>query len=177
MSHMNIDNSVGSIEGITRSWIPKYILNFGIKMTAPNISISLATEEDAPALASVMTAAFAGSDAAYPLIWGSAGEGTHDMVSVKGLFTPVQKEGRVTFKAVDEANGKLVGFATWNMPKEKKEEPKTAETAGGLPPIPGVNLELWGEKVGGPRKFFDRDVDAEKDIRMFFSLYSLLKPR
>jgi len=139
-------------------------------MSIPNISISLATEEDAPALGSVMTAAFAASDAAYPLIWGSAPEGTHDMIAVKGLFTPVQQEGRVTFKAVDEANGRLVGFSTWNMPKEKKDEPQTAEKAGGLPPLPGVNLELWGEKVGGPRKFYDRDVDASKDILLSFFL-------
>lgn len=137
-------------------------------MALPNISISFATEEDAPALASVMTAAFAASDAAYPLIWGSAGDGTHDMIAVQGLFTPVEQEGRNTFKAVDETTGKLIGFATWNIPKEKKEEPKTAEKAGGLPPIPGVNLELWGEKVGGTRRFFDRDVDAGKDMRMLF---------
>jgi hypothetical protein len=137
------------------------------------ISISLATEEDAPAIASVMTAAFVTSDAAYSLIWGSAAEGTHDIIAKKGLFTPVQKEGRVTFKAVDEANGKLVGFATWDMPKEKQDESQTATKEGGLPPLPGVNLELWGEKVGGTRKFSGRDVDDEKDMCMFpFSILS-----
>ncbi|KUJ11994.1 uncharacterized protein LY89DRAFT_688477 [Mollisia scopiformis] len=138
-------------------------------MATSNISISLATEDDAQALASVMTAAFAASDAAYPLIWGSAEEGTHDAISVKGLFTPVQKEGRITFKAVDDVSGKLVGFATWNMPKEKPVvPPQAAEKMGGLPPLPGVNLELWGAKVAGPRKFYDRDFDVYQDILLSF---------
>lgn len=143
-------------------------------MPASNITISLAAEEDASAIASVMTAAFAASDAAYPLVWGSVAEGTHDKVAEKGLFTPVQKEGRVTFKTVDEATGKLVGFATWVMPKEKKVEPQAGKKEGGLPPLPGVNLELWGEKVGGTRKFSQRDVDEEKDI-CTFSLFSHLQ--
>jgi hypothetical protein len=71
-------------------------------MAPPSITTTLATEEDALRLASVMTAGFAASDVAYPLIWGSAPEGTHDTIAINGLFTPVQKEGRVTFKAIDE---------------------------------------------------------------------------
>lgn len=79
----------------------------------------------------------------------------------------MQRDDRVTFKAVDEDNGKVVGFVSWTLPKEQKEgEGKKEGKGGGLPPIPGVNLELWGEKVGGPRKFSDRDVDREKDLCM-----------
>ena len=136
-------------------------------MPPASISTSLATEEDAPALVSVMTAAFAASDAAYPLIWGAVGDGVHDMVAVKGLFTPVQKEGRLTFKAVDTQSGKIVGLSTWNMPKAKmdvNEEAAKKEPKGGLPDIPGVNMDLWNEKVDGPKKSYYRDVDPTKDI-------------
>ncbi|KAE8453020.1 hypothetical protein EG329_012207 [Mollisiaceae sp. DMI_Dod_QoI] len=135
-------------------------------MSTSNVSISLATEDDASALASVMTAAFSACDAAYPLIWGSAPEGTHEMLAEKGLFSPVQKEGRFTFKAVDETNGKLVGFATWNMPKEKVVGSQAGEQKGGLPELPWVNMELWNEKTGRPKKFHDRDVDDSKDIML-----------
>ncbi|KAH9210871.1 hypothetical protein DL95DRAFT_392979, partial [Leptodontidium sp. 2 PMI_412] len=90
-------------------------------MPPPSITTQLATEDDAPALASIMTAAFSAADAAYPLIWGSAAEGTHDMISIVGLFTPVQKPERVTYKAVDEETQKVVGFATWTLPKGKLE--------------------------------------------------------
>lgn len=57
-------------------------------MGPPNITTTLATEKDAPQIASVMTSAFAASDAAYSLIWGSAEEDTHDKVSIFGLFSP-----------------------------------------------------------------------------------------
>lgn len=94
------------------------------------------------------------------------------MVALKGLFTPLQKEGRVTFKALD--GEKVVGFATWNLPKPKVEEPitqsedkgrgeKEGEKGAGLPQIPGVNTELWGEKVEGPKTFYYRDVEPSKD--------------
>jgi hypothetical protein len=51
----------------------------------------------------------------------------------------VQKPDRVTIKAVDAKNEKLVGFATWNLPKEKVPEKR----AVGFPDLPGVNMELW----------------------------------
>jgi hypothetical protein len=71
--------------------------------TQPNITTTLA---------SIMTAAFSASDAAYQLIWSrpEAAEGIHDAVAVQGLFSPVQQEHRLTFKAMD--GEKLVGFAT-----------------------------------------------------------------
>ncbi|KAF8862419.1 acyl-CoA N-acyltransferase [Acephala macrosclerotiorum] len=139
-------------------------------MSASTVSISLAAEDDASAIASITTAAFAACDAAYPLIWGSAPEGTHDMIAEKGLFTPVQKEDRVTFKAVDDASGKIVGFVTWNMPKEKAVVSQTGKgkKGAGLPDLPGVNMELWGDKVAGPRQFYDRDVDVSKDMHLSF---------
>ena len=146
-------------------------------MAPPSITTTLATEEDASRLASIMTASFAASDVAYTLIWGSAPEGTHDMISVKGLFTPVQKEGRVTFKAVDETE-KIVGFATWNLPKEKvPEKAGDGEKGGGLPPLPGVNIELWEDKSSGPKEFYYRDVDPTKDIRRcILKPFGLIKP-
>ncbi|CZR59730.1 uncharacterized protein PAC_09624 [Phialocephala subalpina] len=139
-------------------------------MSASALSISLAAEEDASAIASLTTVAFAACDAAYPLIWGSAQEGTHDMIAEKGLFTPVQKEGRITFKAVDDASGKIVGFVTWIMPKEKVvvSQAGLGQKGIGLPDLPGVNMELWGEKVAGPRQFHDRDVDESKDMHLSF---------
>jgi hypothetical protein len=147
-------------------------------MPPATISICLATEDDAPSLASVMTTAFASSDKAYPLIWGSAKEGTHDMVTEKALFSPVQKEGRVTYKAVDTQSGRMVGFATWNMPKAKVAMSETVgkeERKGWLPELPGVNMELWNEKAAGPKKFYERDVDPSKDIRTspFISIFHL----
>ncbi|TVY52976.1 hypothetical protein LCER1_G005961 [Lachnellula cervina] len=132
-------------------------------MSPPPPKIILATEEDAPALASLTTASFAASDAAYPLIWGSAPPGTHDTVSLNGLFSPVQKSDKVTLKAVHE-NGELVGLATWNMPKESL--PVKAAGGAGLPVIPRVNMELWNEMVMGLKGCYDRDVDLLKDICM-----------
>ncbi|KAL5326441.1 hypothetical protein ACEPPN_004126 [Leptodophora sp. 'Broadleaf-Isolate-01'] len=139
-------------------------------MPPPSITTQLATEDDAPALASIMTAAFSAADAAYPLIWGSAAEGTHDMISIVGLFTPVQKPERVTYKAVDEETQKVVGFATWTLPKGKleSEEGKMKGDGGGLPRLPGVNVDLWMEKVRGTRRFAERDVDAERDMDLSF---------
>ena len=76
----------------------------------------------------------------------------------------------MTFKAVD--GERLVGFATWNLPKPKAEEKvkenedkrKGDKKGGGLPEIPGVNTELWGDKLDGPKTFYFRDVDLSKDI-------------
>lgn len=137
-------------------------------MSASTVSISLAVEEDALAIASVMTAAFAARDAAYPVIWGAASEGTHDMIAAKELFTPVQREDRVTFKAVDDASGKPVGFVIWTMPKEKVvvSQPEEEKKGVGLPDLPGVNTELWREKLAGLGQYYDRDVDVTKDMRM-----------
>ncbi|KAH7361013.1 hypothetical protein BKA65DRAFT_390619 [Rhexocercosporidium sp. MPI-PUGE-AT-0058] len=117
-------------------------------MPPPNIKLHLATEDDASSLASIMTAAFSSSDAAYPLIWGSAAQGTHDMMSIVGLFTPVQKPDRVTYKAVDEKSKKVIGFATWTLPKENLEieEGREERGVGGLPKLPGVNVDLWMDK-------------------------------
>jgi hypothetical protein len=139
---------------------------FYLKMTPPPITIALAAQEDAPRLAAISTAAFASSDAAYPLIWGAAPEGTHDKVTEFGLFTPVQKDERVTIKAVD-ANNKLVGLATWGLPKEAPP-PKDE---GGLPSLPNVNMELWNEKVYGSKEFSERDVDPTKDMSMFLTYF------
>lgn len=96
------------------------------------------------------------------------------MAALNGLFSPVQKEGRVTFKAVD--GERLVGFATWKFPEpkveEKVEEGENKNTgekdgdkkASGLPEIPGVDTELWRDKLDGPKTFYFRDVDPSKDI-------------
>ena len=142
-----------------------------------NITTTLATEEDAPTLASLVTLGFSTSDAAYPLIWGGAPEGTHDAVALKGLFTPVQNEGRVTFKALD--GERLVGFATWNLPKPKveivekvEEAEKKEDKRSGFPEIPGVNTELWGDKLDGSKRFYYRDVDPSKDICTLPVFYS-----
>ncbi|KAK0100437.1 hypothetical protein ONS96_007714 [Cadophora gregata f. sp. sojae] len=139
-------------------------------MPPANITLQLASQDDAPALASVMTAAFSATDAAYPLIWGSAPDETHDMMAVMGLFSPVQKPDRVTYKAVDEEAEKVVGFATWGLPKGKEGKSKNDE--GGLPPIPGVNVELWMDKVRSTRIYSARDVDVEKDMDLSFCFVS-----
>jgi hypothetical protein len=131
-------------------------------MAPPNITTTLALESDAAALASILTAGFSASDVAYPLIWGSAAPGTHDTVSVKGLFTPVQKVGRETYKAVDSVSGRIVGFATWNLPKEKAQG---GAVGGGLPEIPGVNMELWTLKAEAMKGSYSRDVQVDKDMR------------
>lgn len=133
----------------------------------PNITTSLATDQDAPTLASIMTAAFAAGDATYPLVWGAAPEGTHDNIVINGLYTPVQQEGRVTYKAVDKGTGELVGFATWSLPKvgsEDQGKEKREKKDVGLPELPGVNMELWRLKFNGMRGFRERDIDATKDM-------------
>lgn len=132
-------------------------------MAPSSITTALAEESDARTLASIMTAAFSASDTAYHLIWDGAPEGTHDMMALKGLLSPVQKEGRITYKAVDEESGKLVGFASWMMPRKKI----ATGGGGGMPDLPGVNMELWGEKLDGPRKSAERDEDPEKDLSLF----------
>jgi hypothetical protein len=136
-------------------------------MPAPNITISLATEEDAPTLASIMTSAFSVSDAAYPLIWGRVGDEVHANVSLKGLFSPVQRETRLTFKAV--SGKEVVGFATWNLPKANapkrtEREVEEIKKSNGLPKIPGVNTDLWGEKINGPKEAYYRDFEESEDI-------------
>ncbi|RDW74166.1 hypothetical protein BP5796_07608 [Coleophoma crateriformis] len=128
-------------------------------MADPTISIQLASDADARHLAALMTAAFSASDAVYPLIWGKVDSKVHDLISERGLFTPVQKEGRMTYKAVD-AEGMILGFATWTLPTERKE----TKEGDGLPDLPGVNMELWTVKVLGMRQYSDRDVDVEKDM-------------
>jgi len=83
-------------------------------MAPPNITTALATDADAPAIALVMTSSFGATDAAFALIWGASPGPKwelHDKFLTDALFTPVQKEGRVTFKAVDESGG-LLGFST-----------------------------------------------------------------
>lgn len=137
------------------------------------MTTALAAEEDAPALASIMTAAFSASDAAYPLIWNgpAAPKGIHDVVVIKGLFSPVQKEGRLTFKAMDGEN--IVGFATWTLPKsdtprrthvEKRRMKPRSRTSSVLPEIPGVSMALWSEMVDGLKEASDRDVELSEDI-------------
>lgn len=137
---------------------------------------TLALEEDARNLAFLMTAAFSASDVAYPLIWGpKAPPGAHNLLAWKGLFTPVQREDRVTFKAMK--NGRLVGFASWTLPdpntpkkkvqEEKEGEPKPRE----LPEIPGVNLVLWNEKLRGPTKTSARYIDHSKDFSISLLSY------
>jgi len=140
-------------------------------MTNLDVTISLAAESDAPTLASIMTAAFVNSDAAYRLIWSS--DATHTDVAVKGLFNPVQKAGRLTFKAM--TGERLVGFATWELPKpnalEKEDSlEKVEETSNprGLPDIPGVNTKLWNEKVNRPRAAYERDMDTSKDMLLHY---------
>ncbi|KAL2074976.1 hypothetical protein VTL71DRAFT_8756 [Oculimacula yallundae] len=139
-------------------------------MSSTEFTTALATEDDGPALASIMTAAFSHSDAAYPLIWASADEGTHDRMCIMGLFTPVQKSDRVTYKIMDDEIQKAVGFATWTLPKESPEskDRESQERKGGLPSLPGVNIELWMDKVGGTRGFSERDVDKAKDMELSF---------
>lgn len=135
-------------------------------MSNSKFKVLLATDEDGPAMASVVTAAFAACDAAYPLIWGAAPEGVHDMAVLKGMFSPAQLEWKRTFKAVDE-NGKVVGLATWTLPKPKPadgEEPKKG--GGGLPDLPGVNMELWNAKNLDAGNFSKRDKDDYCDMGM-----------
>lgn len=74
----------------------------------------------------------------------------------------------------------MVGFATWDLPKPDapKRKDRVAEEVNGtsgikksrdLPEIPGVNTELWGEKVDGPKEAHVRDVEESEDIcRLLF---------
>jgi hypothetical protein len=133
-------------------------------MAPYSIITTLATEDDAQSLSLLTTASFSASDAAYPLIWGSAPEGMHDVACLKGLFTPVQKEGRVTYKAVDSTTGRIVGFATWVLPEPKIEGGEKKKE--GLPDLPGVNMELWHETAEGLKWCYDRDVEVDKDLRI-----------
>lgn len=126
-------------------------------------TIRLGQDSDVGSLASIITAAFASTDHAYPLIWGAAAPGTHEMVAVKGLFTPVQKEGKVTFVAVETSTNSVVGFATWDLPKKKL--PKTGKGSGErIPDISGVNMKLWEEKLRASEPARERDVDPTKDF-------------
>lgn len=144
-------------------------------MASSNISIVLAEEEDAQSLAAIMTAAFSAGDAAYPLIWTSqAAEGIHDVVAVKGIFTPVQRELRVTYKAMD--GNQIVGFATWvlpdpNAPKRSARMDSRGEGKKwmGLPDIPGVNTTLWRVKQEGAWEAAERDVESSEDMCEFLS--------
>jgi hypothetical protein len=120
----------------------------------------LGQESDASTLSSIITDAFAANDAAYKLIWGSTTPGTHEAVATKGLFTPLQKDRRVTYVAVD-ASEKIVGFATWELPKEKTA---SAGKGGGMPDIPGVNMALFNEKLSGLDEAKSRDFDPTKDF-------------
>lgn len=148
-------------------------------MAPPSITTALALDSDASTLASILTAGFVAGDAAYPLIWGAAPEGMHEDVSVKGLFSPVQKQGRVTYKAVDSTNGNIVGFATWTLPRPRVEGEEKEK--GGLPDLPGVNMELWNDKAEGPKKSYYRDVQIDKDFRIYSFLlchpYEILQMR
>ena len=119
------------------------------------ITIVLAVESDAQTLASIMTTCFGASDAAYKITWGAEPGPKwemHNDFSVKGLFTPVQKEGRVTFKAVDEESGKVVGFASWTMPKaavpkvDAGELKEVVEKKKGPPVFPGVCVACRNER-------------------------------
>lgn len=144
-------------------------------MSSPTITTTLALETDGPALAALTTLAFSSSDAAYPLIWGNAAPGLHDCVALAALLTPVQKPGAVAYKAVDSAADTIVGFVKWVLPKPKVKG-ETAEAkkgGGGMPDLPGVNMELWNAKNTGPNSFqtfATRDQDLTKDWRMVSSI-------
>lgn len=127
-------------------------------------TIRLGRDSDVGSLASIITEAFVATDPAYPLIWGSTAPGTHEMVAVKGLFTPLQKEERVTYVAVDASSDRVVGFATWVLPKKKIPETGKGDGGGQMPAIPGVNMELWKEKLNGTEEARTRDVDPTKDF-------------
>lgn len=88
----------------------------------------------------------------------------------------MQRENRITYKAVDEEGEKrrIVGFVTWTFPKKKvvgsggegwnemKEEARKEKL--GLPSLPGVNVDLWMQKMNGTRIFSERDLDPDKDM-------------
>lgn len=71
----------------------------------------------------------------------------------------------MTWKAFDEENGRIVGFATWSFPKPKVER-EEQKKGGGIPNWKGVNMSLFEEKIRGPKEAYFRDVDGEKDMRM-----------
>jgi hypothetical protein len=137
----------------------------------------LALPADTPTLAHIMTRAFSSTDTAYPLIWGSAGDEMHEQLAVNGLFTPLQREDRVTYVAVD-SDGKILGFATWTLlgmkgdGGKKKEEKKE----GGGMKLEGVNLRLLGEKMEGLSGAKERDVDGGKDLGNYPFFFSLCSP-
>lgn len=60
----------------------------------------------------------------------------HDDFGLHGLFTPVQKPARVTYKAISE-DGEVIGFVTWSLPKGNVPEPKKSAGGGGFPEMPG----------------------------------------
>lgn len=129
-------------------------------MAAPFL-IRLGQETDVGNLSRIMTDAFAATDPVYPLIWGASAPGTHEMVAVKGLLSPLQKEGQVTYVAVDTSSQKVVGFAMWNLPRQKIPAGGKGE---GMPDIPGVNIKLLDEKFNGTQKARSRDVDLTTDF-------------
>jgi hypothetical protein len=129
-------------------------------MAAP-FTIRLGQESDVGNLSRIMTDAFAATDPVYPLIWGTAAPGAHEMVAVKGLFSPLQNEGRVTYVAVDTSSEKVVGFATWDLPRQKIPD---SGKAGRMPDIPGVNMKLLDEKFNGTQGARRRDVDPTADF-------------
>lgn len=139
---------------------------------APLFTVRLGQQSDVDTLSSIMTDAFAATDPAYSLIWGGTAPGTHETVTVKGLFSPLQKQGRVTYVAVDTSSDAVVGFATWDLPKT---EVPGGGSGGGLPAIPGVNMKLWDEKLNGVQWARSRDVDPAKDFcKPLFYLAPLL---
>lgn len=84
------------------------------------------------------------------------------MVAVKGLFSPLQKEGEITYVAVDTSSEKVVGFATWQLPKQNV--PEKGNEGERIPDIPGVNMKLWDEKLNGTQAARRRDLDPTKDF-------------
>lgn len=101
----------------------------------------------------------------------------HEQLAVNGLFTPLQREDRVTYVAVD-SDGKILGFATWTLlgmkgdGGKKKEEKKE----GGGMKLEGVNLRLLGEKMEGLSGAKERDVDGGKDLGNYPFFFSLCSP-
>lgn len=129
---------------------------------ASRVTVRLGEQSDVGILSSIMTDAFAATDPVYPLIWGSAAPGTHEMVAVKGLLTPLQREARVTYVAVDASSERIVGFATWVLPRERI--PEAGKGEGGMPAIPGVNMKLLDEIFNWTEGVRSRDVDPTKDF-------------
>ena len=136
------------------------------------IALSLATDDDASTLASIMEECFSTNDAIYPLIWGGAPPGTHKMVAERALFTPIQLPNRITYKAVESNTGEVIGFATWKMPHEKEAPEKEKTEKRGPPMMPeGVNTKLFMENMMIFHVSYARDMNATKDVCMLFSLH------